>query len=63
MQRGLIGDDRVNRIAAPKIIKLVARLIKAEDLESVLTFLVNKACLDSNKEIAAESQAAAIEII
>ena len=42
----LIGDDRVNRIAVPKIIKLVSRFIKQQDMEAVLNFLVTKACLD-----------------
>ena len=43
---GLIADDRVNRIAVPKILKKVARFIKIDDIETVFTFLVTKACLD-----------------
>ena len=59
----LIGDDRVNRIAVPKIFKLIARFIKSDQMETVLNFLLSKACLDMNKETAQASQEAAIEII
>lgn len=63
VQMGLIADDRVNRIAVPKILKLVARFIKIEDMEVVLTFLITKACLDQNEDISKASTAAAMEII
>ena len=63
VQMGLIGDDRVNRIAVPKILKLVARFIQPDDLEPVLSFLATKACLDSHGEIRQASQEAALEII
>ena len=42
----LIADDRQNRIAVPKILQRAAKLLKTEDLEPVLTFLVTKSCLD-----------------
>ena len=51
----LIGDDRVNRIAVPKIFKLIARFIKSDQMETVLNFLLSKACLDMNKETAQAS--------
>jgi len=59
----LIGDDRVNRIAVPKIMNKIARFIKPEDIESVLNFLISKASLDQNKETSQAAQKAAIEII
>lgn len=42
----LIADERVNRIAIPKIFKSVARFVLADDLETVMTFLTTQASLD-----------------
>lgn len=43
---GLIADERVNRIAVPKILKDVARFVQEADLEKVMTFLTTNASLD-----------------
>lgn len=46
VQMDLIADDRINRIAVPKILHRLARIIKGSEIENVLCFLVTKACLD-----------------
>jgi len=63
VQMGLIADDRVNRVAVPKVLHRVARILKAEDIEICLGFLVSKACLDENEEVAESGQEAAKELV
>ena len=60
---GLIADDRVNRISIPKIFKLIARYIKQEDHDTVLTFLITRACLDQHVDTTKEASAAVLEFI
>ena len=59
----LIADDRTNRIATPQVFERVAKLLKVEDFEPVLTLLVTKACLDQNQEVREAGSKAAVAII
>ena len=59
----LIADDRTNRIAVPEVFQRVAKLLKVEDFEPVLTFLVTKACLDPNLEVEEAGSEAAVAVI
>ena len=63
VQMDLIADDRTNRIAVPQVFCRVAKLLKVEDFEAVLTFLVTKACLDPNEEVRRAGSEAAVAII
>jgi hypothetical protein len=49
--RGLIADERTNRIAVCKILTKAAHLIQPVYFEKIFAHLINDVCHDPNTEI------------
>jgi hypothetical protein len=61
--KGIVADERLNRIAVAEIIKRTAHLVSFSSFKKVFDFFITQGCLDQIEQVSKACMDAALEVI